>query len=121
MRWLGVGLASVLAAVTLGLAITGRLGLYINPNSAWIAVTMSIVLLIGTVLSFALPLGAEADHGHDHGTPGEHDHDHDDDDHDHEHSGHPVVAAASLAGGVLASGVVLLILAMPPASLSAEF
>jgi uncharacterized repeat protein (TIGR03943 family) len=116
MRWLGVGLASVLAAVTLGLAITGRLGLYINPNSAWFAVTMSIVLLIGTVLSFALPLGAEADHGHDHGTPGEHDHDN-----EHAHSGHPVVAAASLAGGVLASGVVLLILAMPPASLSAEF
>ena len=57
----------MLAVVTLGLALTGRLGLYINPDSSWFAVGMAIVVLVGAALSFALPLGAEADHGHDHG------------------------------------------------------
>jgi uncharacterized repeat protein (TIGR03943 family) len=66
-RWLGVGLAAVLAVVTISLAITGQLGLYINPDSAWFAVSMAVVVLVGTVASFALPLGAESDHGHDHG------------------------------------------------------
>ncbi len=70
----GVGLASVLAVVTLGLALTGRLGLYINPDSTWFAVSMAVVVLVGAALSFALPLGAEADHGHDHGDAHAHDH-----------------------------------------------
>ena len=73
-RWLGVGLASCLAVVTLGLAITGRLALYINPSSNWFAIPMAVLLLVGAGLSFLLPLGAEEDHGHDHGstpTPGE--------------------------------------------------
>lgn len=202
-RWLGVGLASVLAVVTLGLAITGRLGLYINPESSWFAVSMAVVVLIGAALSFLLPLGAEADHGHDHGggvaAPGHgagigevaepavaasrgrriaresedsapilrrstysptpvdahaHEpaevsepapqlrrsarssqdsaqnvrrprdaanldvHDHSD---GHTHApAHPVALAATVAGGVAASGVVLLTLLLPPASLSAE-
>ena len=147
-RWLGVGLAAILAVVTLGLALTDRLGLYINPDSAWFAVGMAVLVLVGTIASFALPLGAEADHGHDHG--------------DH----HPVVDSRSLSepqarrnatsaqdasafrlrhpadasaqrpesaakaltpgsalvasGGVLASGVVVLTLVLPPTSLSAE-
>ncbi|MDR6167717.1 putative repeat protein (TIGR03943 family) [Microbacterium paludicola] len=66
-RLFGVGLAAALAAITVTLAVTGRIGLYINPESAWFAVGMSVLGLIGTVVSFALPLGAEADHGHDHG------------------------------------------------------
>ena len=66
-RWLGVGLASCLAVITLGLFFTGRLALYVNPDSAWFAVGMAVLLLVGAVASFALPLGAEADHGHDHG------------------------------------------------------
>lgn len=113
-RWLGVGLASVLAVVTLGLAVTGRLGLYINPDSTWFAVSMAIVVLVGTVLSFMLPLGAEADHGHDHGhaaAPGP------------EAGVEPratVGTVATAAGGLAASGVVLLTLVLPPASLSAE-
>ena len=65
-RWLGVGLASALAVLTVGLAVTGRLSLYINPESAWFAVGMSVIVLIGAIASFALPLGAENDHGHDH-------------------------------------------------------
>ena len=156
-RWLGVGLASVLAVVTLSLAITGRLGLYINPDSTWFAVSMAVVVLVGAVASFALPLGAEADHGHDHGDGHGHDHGH-----EHGHSGaevrgvssrfavpewrgtsriegrsttgaegrsttgtdhharHPVAVVATVTGGVVASGVVLLALVLPPASLSAE-
>lgn len=142
-RWLGVGLASVLAVVTLGLALTGRLGLYINPESSWFAVGMAVVLLVGAALSFTLPLGAETDHGHDHGDAG-HDpaatgHDHGDREHPgsegvgasargrvdvqpapSEPRAHPAAVAASAVGGVAASGVVLLTLVLPPASLSAE-
>ncbi|TQK18154.1 putative repeat protein (TIGR03943 family) [Microbacterium sp. SLBN-154] len=66
-RWLGVGLAAIMAVVTVSLALTGRLGLYINPESSWFAVSMSVLVLIGAVLSFLLPVGAEDDHGHDHG------------------------------------------------------
>ncbi|GAA5195511.1 TIGR03943 family putative permease subunit [Microbacterium jejuense] len=151
-RWLGVGLSACLAVVTLGLALTGRLGLYINPDSAWFAVSMSVLLLVGAVASFALPLGAEADHGHDHGQDG-HDHrslsersatrrlertndlvpDHVSSSgagapsagrpgvgHDHGHRPHPLAFAATVAGGVAASGVVVLTLVLPPASLSTE-
>lgn len=123
-----MGLAAILAVVTLGLAVTGRLGLYINPESTWFAVSMSILVLVGTVASFALPLGAEADHGHDHGAA-------EPDVHAaaeatgalrgavHEHETPPRVTAglvAAVAGGVVASTVVVCILVLPPASLSAE-
>lgn len=125
-RWLGVGLAAVLAVVTLGLAVTGRLGLYINPESSWFAVGMAVLVLVGAALSFTLPLGAEADHGHDHGDVEVHHHpvatpaatqapsD------AHGARAHPAALAATAAGGVAASGVVLLTLVLPPASLSAE-
>jgi uncharacterized repeat protein (TIGR03943 family) len=110
VRWLGVGLAAVLAVVTIALAATGRLALYINPDSTWFAVSMAVVALVGAVASFALPLGAESDHGHDHGA----------DDHGHDHAPHPAAVAATVVGGVAASGVVVLTLVLPPASLSAE-
>jgi uncharacterized repeat protein (TIGR03943 family) len=134
-RWLGVGLAAVLAVVTLGLAATDRLGLYINPDSTWFTVGMSVFVLIGAALTFALPLGAEADHGHDHGAGDAHDRDAM---RAHDHAGgesastdqasraatlappHPAALAATVVGGVAASGVVLLTLVLPPASLSAE-
>lgn len=154
-RWLGVGLTAVLAVVTLGLALTGRLGLYINPDSSWFAVAMAVLALVGTALSFALPLGAEADHGHDHGDAGAERADHEHapagapasglrraggfsedpallvrnprespkNGHDHAHShrpARPFAFAATAVGGVAASGVVLLTLVLPPASLSAE-
>lgn len=144
-RWLGVGLASILAVVTIALAVTDRLALYINPDSTWFAVSMSVLVLVGAVASFALPLGAEADHGHDHGDA--HDHPvvaasssplpsvqetpsgHADQRHvldtrreggAHGHARHPVGMAASVVGGAAASGVVVLALVLPPASLSAE-
>lgn len=116
-RMLGVGLAASIAAVTVALAVTGRLGLYINPDSAWFAVSMSVLALVGTILSFTLRLGDAADHGHDHG-----------DDHGHDHADAPsparpgqlVAAAATVTGGVLAVGVAGAMLVVPPATLSAE-
>lgn len=66
-RMLGVGTVASVAALTIALAVTGRLGLYINPESSWFAVSMAVLVLVGVVLSFLLPLGAAEDHGHDHG------------------------------------------------------
>ncbi|MFT4219192.1 MAG: TIGR03943 family protein [Microbacterium sp.] len=124
-RWLGVGLAACLAVVTLVLAVTGRLALYISPASNWFAIPMAALVLAGAVASFLLPLGAEDDHGHAHG--GAHE------SHDHSrgraharadaHAGiHPHASSslATVVGGVVASGVALTILLTPPASLSAE-
>ncbi len=104
-RLLGVGLAAALAAVTLALTVSGRLSLYINPESAWFAVGMAVVALIGTAASFALPLGAEHDHGHDH---------------EHDHSVGGWGAVATVTGGILATGTALAIVVTPPATLSAE-
>jgi uncharacterized repeat protein (TIGR03943 family) len=125
-RWLGVGLAACLAVVTLGLAVTGRIGLYINPDSAWFAVGMAVLTLVGAAASFVLPLGAEDDHGHAHASAhtsahdGVHDDGHDHDDHAHAPIGHPIGRAAAVGGGVLATGLVLGMLVLPPASLSPE-
>ncbi|MCT2084814.1 TIGR03943 family protein [Microbacterium enclense] len=138
-RWLGVGLTACLAVTTIALWLTGRLSLYVNPDSAWFAIGMAIVALVGAVATFALPLGAEADHGHDH----EHghaaagaearreafahaDHAHAD---AHDDAAHAHLAArprltpggiAAFSGGLVASGAVVAVLLTPPASLSAE-
>jgi len=126
-RWLGVGLASVLSVITLGLAVTGRLGLYVNPDSTWFAISMAVVMLVGAVASFALPLGAESDHGHDHGLPHSTGERAEREPHGHAEASHadepprPVALAATVTGGIAASGVVVLALVLPPASLSAEF
>jgi uncharacterized repeat protein (TIGR03943 family) len=106
VRWLGAGLAAILAVVTLALFATGRLGLYVNPASSWFAVSMAVLLLVGAVLSCALPLGAEDDHGHDH-------------DHDHDH-GSRIGAGIALTGGAVASVVAVAVLVTPPATLSAQ-
>ncbi|WP_241245173.1 TIGR03943 family protein [Microbacterium sp. KRD172] len=109
-RWLGLGLAVVISVVTLGLGLTGRLTLYISPESIWFACVGAVVVLAGAIWSCTLPLGAETDHGHDHG-----------------HALADAVAprrALKLAGvvsaGVVASGVVIAALVLPPASLSVE-
>lgn len=141
-RWLGVGLTACLSITTITLWVTGRMSLYINPDSAWFAVGMSFVALLGAIASFALPLGAEADHGHDH----EHghapaaasarreafahaDHEHSDPADAHDHTAHDHLAArprltpagiAAFTGGVLASGAVIAVLLTPAASLSTE-
>ncbi len=116
-RMLGVGAVASVAALTIALAVTGRLGLYINPDSSWFAVSMAVLVLVGVVLSFLLPLGAAEDHGHDHGDEPAHDHDHD------QHARSPRRLAgtvATAAGGVLALGFAGTMLVVPPATLSAE-
>ncbi|MGC0369120.1 TIGR03943 family putative permease subunit [Microbacterium sp. SLBN-111] len=141
-RWLGVGLAACLAVTTIALWLTGRLALYVNPDSAWFAIGMAVVALVGAIATFALPLGAEADHGHDH----EHghapapaparreafahaDHAHTDASDAHDHDAHEHLAArprltpagiAAFSGGLIASGAVVAVLLTPPAALSAE-
>lgn len=118
-RMLGVGAVASVAALTIALAVTGRLGLYINPESSWFAVSMAVLVLVGVVLSFLLPLGAAEDHGHDHGDEPAHDHDHDHD----AHARSPRRLAggvATAAGGVLALGFAGTMLVVPPATLSAE-
>lgn len=72
-RLFGVGLAAAVAALTLVLAVTDRLALYISPDGAWFAVAMAFVALAGAVASFALPLGAEGEHGaeDEHGAEGD--------------------------------------------------
>lgn len=115
-RWLGVGLASVIAVVTLGLGVTGRLTLYISPESIWFACAAAVVTLAGAIWSCTLPIGAEGDHGHDHGAAA-----------DAESDETPAVSrrrtlatVGAVTGGVVATGVVAAALVLPPASLSVE-
>lgn len=140
-RWLGVGLAAVISVVTLGLGLTGRLTLYISPESVWFACTAAVVTLAGAIWSCTLPLGEESDHGHDHGhapAPTRRKsraesaaRDHADLDHadPEDGDGRPATApssrrtlagVAAVTGGVIASGVVVAGLVLPPASLSVE-
>ncbi len=113
-----MGLATVVSIVTLGLGLTGRLTLYISPESVWFACAAAVVTLAGAIWSCTLPLGAESDHGHDHG------HDHgSSDDHRDAAAASPrraFATAGTVTGGVIASGVVVAALVLPPASLSVE-
>jgi uncharacterized repeat protein (TIGR03943 family) len=118
-RWLGVGLAAVISVVTLGLGLSGRLTLYISPESVWFACAAAVVTLAGAIWSCTLPLGEEGDHGHDHG------HASDATDHDEPGSSpasprRSLAGAGAVVGGVIASGVVVAALVLPPASLSVE-
>ncbi|WP_194762279.1 TIGR03943 family putative permease subunit [Microbacterium sp. UFMG61] len=122
-RWLGIGLATVVAVVTLGLGLTGRLTLYISPESVWFACAAAVVTLAGAIWSCTLPLGEEGDHGHDHGHGAGHgaEADHDDAEHDAPSTRRRTLAlAGTVTGGVVASGVVVAALVLPPASLSVE-
>lgn len=124
-RWLGIGLASVVAVVTLGLAVTDRLSLYISPESVWFASAAAVVTLAGAVWSCTLPLGAEEDHGHDHGpaasrSAGPEAPSSDETAHPSGPSRRSLAGVGALAGGVVATGVVVSALVLPPASLSVE-
>lgn len=116
-RWLGVGLASVIAVVTLGLGLTGRLNLYISPDTVWFACISAVITLAIAVWTCTLPLGAEGDHGHDHGHAPV-----DDGGEAGADAGarRPLATAAVVSGGVIATGTVVAALLLPPASLSAE-
>lgn len=145
-----MGLATAVCVVTLGLFFNGRIGMYINPDGAWFAVVMSVVGVLAALGSFLLPLGAEAEHGHDHGhehgNEAAHAHGHPVAPHPvpapalsrremraAQEAARietlpaevptrrrllPTLAVAS--GGLIASAVVVLMLALPPASLSAQ-
>lgn len=114
-----MGLATIVSIVTLGLGVTGRLTLYISPESVWFACAAAVVTLAAAIWSCTLPLGAETDHGHDHGS-----HDHGSDQADAEgarpSARRALATAGTVAGGVIASGVVVAALVLPPASLSVE-
>ncbi|WP_232531926.1 TIGR03943 family putative permease subunit [Microbacterium halophytorum] len=112
-RWLGVGLTSALAVLTLVLVATDQFSLYVNPAQEPFAVVLAVIALVGAAASFALPLGAEADHGHEHP-----------DDHDHAGTdtrrGRAAAAGAAVAGGAIASAVVAAAVLLPPTSLSVQ-
>lgn len=114
-----MGLATIVSIVTLGLGVTGRLTLYISPESVWFACAAAVVTLAAAIWSCTLPLGAETDHGHDHGS---HDHgsDHADAEGARPSARRALATAGTVAGGVIASGVVVAALVLPPASLSVE-
>lgn len=114
-RWLGLGLAVIVSIVTLGLATTGRLTLYISPESIWFACAGAVVVLAGAIWSFALPLGEESDHGHDHGPASR-----EDEGPDAASSRRTLTTIGTVSAGVVASGVVIAGLVLPPASLSVE-
>ncbi|WP_442921994.1 TIGR03943 family putative permease subunit [Microbacterium sp. SA39] len=121
-RWLGVGLATVISVVTLGLGVTGRLTLYISPGSVWFACAGAVVTLAGAIWSFTLPLGEESDHGHDH-SPAVRTDAADDAAADRQPTTAPrrsLATVGAVAGGVIATGVVAAALVLPPASLSVE-
>ncbi len=111
-----MGLATIVAVVTLGLGLTGRLTLYVSPETVWFACAAAALTIIAAIWSCTLPLGAEQEHDHDHGTT-----DHGTAETDAAASRRRSLgAAATVSGGVIASGVVLAALVLPPASLSAE-
>jgi uncharacterized repeat protein (TIGR03943 family) len=120
-RWLGVGLATLLSVLTLGLGVTGRLTLYISPETVWFACAAAVVTLAGAVWSCTLPLGVEDDHGHDHGPVAAADPVADAGETPRAVSPRRTLATVgAVAGGVVASGVVLTALVLPPATLSVE-
>lgn len=108
IRWLGLGLAALISVVTLGLGFTGQLTLFISPESIWFACAGAVVVLLGAIWSFTLPLGEEADHGHDHGID------------EGEAGRRTLTTVGTITAGVVATGVVAAALVLPPASLSVE-
>ena len=111
-RWLGVGLAAVIAVVTLGLGLTGQLTLYISPESVWFACAGAVVTLVGAVWACTLPLGEEVEHEHDHGADASQERD--------STARRSLATVGTVSAGVVASGVVVAALVLPPASLSVE-
>ncbi|PKI91489.1 TIGR03943 family protein [Actinomycetales bacterium SN12] len=108
-RWLGVGLAVVISVVTLVLAVTGRLTLYISPETVWFAAAAAVLTMVLAVWSCTLPLGAEGEHDHSHDAPDA-----------RAQRRRRMQTVAAVSGGVIASAVVLAGLVLPPASLSAQ-
>jgi uncharacterized repeat protein (TIGR03943 family) len=122
-RWLGAGLAAVLGIATLVIALTGRLGLFLNPAGSWFAIAMAVVAIGVGIVGFALPLGIEREHDHRGEASADHDHDHGRNHVDEQGRGHSQVAVgrastASIVGGAIASTVVVAAWLLPPTTLS---
>ena len=111
-RWLGVGIASALAVLTLVLALTGQLDLYINPANAWFAIAMSAIAIVIVAASFGIRRGDEHDHDHDRG--GRHD------DPGVDRLARPAFGLVRTAGGVLATLVTVAALVVHPNVLSVD-
>jgi uncharacterized repeat protein (TIGR03943 family) len=111
-RWLGAGIAGALAVLTLVLALTGQLDLYINPANAWFAVTMSVIAILVVAASFGIRRGAERDHDHDHDASHEGP--------DGEHPRRRTPGVVTMTGGVLATLVTLAALVVHPTVLSVD-
>lgn len=101
-RWLGAGLASVVAVITLVLAVTDRLTRSVAPETAWMAGAAAVVTLVVVIWTCAVPLDAERERG-----GGRRD------------ARLRLVAIGSVFAGIVASAVVLASLVLPAASLSA--
>ncbi len=100
-----MGLASLLSVTTLVLAATERLTLFIAPETVWFASAAAVVILLGALWSFTLPLGAEEAHSHGH---------------DHSHRRGFLSRVGSSLAGIVATLVVVAALVLPPASLSVQ-
>jgi len=116
-------LALVGIVATLWLALTGQLGLYINPDTSWFAILMACIGALFAVAAFAFPPledehASEADasppapRGKKHDRARDHDHDH-----DHAPSTPPGRIRTALTG-LTVVGATLALLVLPPATLT---
>lgn len=109
-----MALVALVAAATLWLALTDSLQLYIHPRYIVFTVTMTVIAALLMVGSLVAARRRKA-HQHDHGV--EHDH-------EHGHGDEIEVPASrrgrliSIAGVVLAGGLAVTMLVLPPATLS---
>lgn len=112
-------LALVGIVATLWLALTGQLGLYINPDTSWFAVLMASIGAVLAIAAFAFPpledeheSEADASSPAPHGKMHEHEHEH-----EHASSTPPGMIRTALAAMILV-GATLALLVLPPATLT---
>lgn len=86
---------------TLVLAATGRLTRYVAPETAWVAGSVAVVILVVAIWTCTVPLGAEREHG------------------DRRGARHRLVTVGSVSAGVVASVVLVASMVLPASSLSA--
>ncbi len=98
--------------MTLGLGFAGQLTLYISPETVWFACAAAVVTLAGAIWSCTLPLGSETEHGHDHG--------HEPDITTEGSRRRTLTLAGTISAGVVATGMVMAAVVLPPASLSVD-
>ncbi len=112
-------LALVGIVATVWLALTGQLGLYINPDTSWFAILMASIGAVFVVAAFAFPplddehvSEADAASPVPHGKLHEHEHEH-----EHASSTPPGKIRTALAAMIVV-GATLALLVLPPATLT---